>query len=254
MSRSTSTKKIAYPGVLADAISMVDISIKNQKSGKGSSGDATSIRTFLGTPSNSYMPGHTLVSSVSPLSDISQTRSRVGKIAKEGSSLIHHKTIVKPKTKTFRERDTFIQWLASLPEKFAPTQSQHRSNPTRRLVNPGCPAPSVETQRIKHFLSSLPEEVTEFDDAAESFDDFGDTTMLFKPFNRSRTMPVFANVRPSNSQEDLRSSSYLLDEENDEDQFADVGSSRLVHYASDGDLNWTSAVSKEVLDIMKRIL
>ena len=253
MSRSTSTEKVAYSGVPADVTSMADVSIKNQTSRKGVADDTVPIKTYLGTPSNSYLPDHTHVSSVSPLSDISQTRSRVGKIAKEGSSLIHHKTIVKPKTKIFGERDTFLQWLATLSEKFAPAQSQHRSNSTRRLVNPGHPAPSVETQRIKHFLSSLPEEITEFDDAHESSNDFRDSTMLFKSFNRSRTMPVFVkNVGRSNSQEDLRSSSHLLDEENDEDQFADVGNSRLVHYASDGDLNRASVVSKEVLDIMKK--
>lgn len=254
MSRSTSTEKIAYAGLVADVTRMVDMSIKNQTRGEGIADDAGPVRTYGGTPSSSYLPDHTLVPSVSPLSDIAQTRSRVGKIAKEGS-LIHHKAMVKPKTKAFRERDTFIQWLASLPEKFAPTQSQHRSNSTRRLVNPGRPAPSVETQRIKHFLSSLPEEITEFDDAPESFDDFGGCTTLFKPLNRSRTMPLFAkNVRRSNSQEDLQSSSHLLDEENDEDQFADVGNSRLIHYASDGDLNRAFAVSKEVLDITKREL
>ena len=68
-------------------------------------------------------------------------------------------------------------------------------------------------------------------------------------------MPAFVkNIRRSNSQGDLRSSSHFLDEENDEDQFADVGNSALVHYASDGDLNRASAFSKEVLDTMKREL
>ena len=253
MSRSTSTEKVAYAGVPADVSCIVDVPIKSQKSSEGITNGAGPRRTYFGVPSSAHVPDHSLVSSVSPLSDISQTRSRVGKTPKAGSSLIHNKTIVKPKTKTFRERDTFRQWLASLPEKFAPTQLQHRSNPTRRLVNSGRPAPSVETQRIKHFLSSLPEEITEFDDALESFDGFGDGTMLSKPFNRSRTMPVFAkNFRRSNSQGDLQSSSHLLDEENDEDQFADVGNSRLIHYASDGDLNRALAVSKEILDDTKR--
>ncbi|KAL8793110.1 MAG: hypothetical protein Q9195_004316 [Heterodermia aff. obscurata] len=254
ISRIISAEKVAYTRVVADATPLVNMPLKCQTGSQGIADDAASTAgTHLRITSGDYQPDQTPTSSVSPLLIIPQTRSKVGKVAKEWSSLNHQKTSVKPKTKTFRERDTFIQWLASLPEKFAPNQSQHRSNPSERLVNPGRCGPSVETQRIKHFLSSLPEEITEFDDALESFDDFNGGTTPFKSFNRSRTISIVPNnVRRSNSQEDLQSSSHILQEENDEHQPADVGRLRLVHYASDGDLNQTVPVSKEILEITKK--
>lgn len=253
MSRITSTGKVAYSGVAAAVTPLVNMPIEYQTSGQSIADDAVSTAgTYLGMPSGDYLPDHTLISSISPLPAIPQTRSKVEKIAKDGSALNHQKTLVKPKTKTLiRERDKFVQWLASVTEKFALLQSQHRSK--KPLVNPGRHTPSVETQRIKNFLSSLPEEVTEFDDALESFDDFRCGTMPFKSFNRSRTIPIVAeDVGRSKSQEDLQSSPHILQEKNDEHQFAEVENSRLVHYASDGDLNKTLAISKEILDITKK--
>ena len=244
---SFNNEKTVITGILPNANLLSDSTKKHQTAsqrGVDNALPATSPQDLL--PS-CQLPDEPSGALLLRLADASQISSKTVKIA-EGSSSNSQKVETKPRSKTFWERDTFIQYLAGLPEKFAPPSSQHRSRSTKRPASQGLRAPSVETQRIEHFLSSLPEETTEFDDLGEGI-------LPFKSSNRSRTMPVASsNIKRSNSQEDFQSSSHLLHEENDEDQFAEVGKSRLVHYASDGALNPASAVSKEALQEVKRDL
>lgn len=203
-------------------------------------------------PTNN-LPDDPALSIASYRRDTQQISQKSVRLTKEASTPGSQKAASKSKSKTFRERETFVQWLACLPEKFAPAPAQRRSGSSRRSVRHGHRVPSVETQRINHFLSSLPEN-DDFDDPPEGIDDYGGSSP-FQPANRSRTMPVVSNtIRRSNSQEDFQSSSHLLHEENDEDQFADVGKSKLVHYASDGDLDLALAVSNEALQVAKKDL
>ncbi|KAG7006880.1 hypothetical protein G7Y79_00012g032160 [Physcia stellaris] len=175
--------------------------------------------------STTDLPDEPAVSIFSYRRETRQNSSKSLRSPKEASIPGSQKATPKPKSKTFRERETFVQWLASLPEKFAPAPAHRRSSSSRRSVSHGLRGPTVETQRIKHFLSSLPEEIEDFDDPPDGTDDYGE--------------------------EDFQSSSHLLHEDDDDDQFADVGRSKLIHYASDGDLNLALAISKEALQVAK---
>ena len=190
------------------------------------------------------------VSIVSVRRETRQNSSKSLISTKETAAPGSQKAAPKPKSKNFYERETFVRCLAGLPERIGPAPAQRRSSSARRSVSHRFNAPSVETQRIRHFLSSLPEEIEDFDDPPDGTDDYGGGISPLQPANRSRTMPVTSNaIRRSNSQEDFQSSSHLLHEEDDDDQFADVGRSKLIHYASDGDLNLALAVSKEALQV-----
>ena len=200
-------------------------------------------------------PNEPAVSTASHRRETRQNSSKSLKSTKESSAPGSQKVTPKPKSKVFHERETFVQWLASLPEKFAPAPAHRRPTSSGRSLSHGPRTPTVETQRIKHFLSSLPEEIEGFDDHPEGTDDYRRVILPLQPANRSQTMPVISNiVRRSKSQEDFQSSSHLLHEENDDDQFADVGDLKLIHYASDGDLNLALAVSKEALQVAKKDL
>lgn len=217
--------------------------------------DTTSSPFLVDPPPSSYLYGEVPAGLISPRQEISQVPAKSMKSTKEISLMSSQRVLTKPRAGAFRERDTFIQWLASLPQKFTPKATQQRSFPTKRSTNPRSRGPSVETQRIRHFLSSLPEEVAEFDDPPEGLDDLATSIEPYNSVNRSRTMPVDSRgVKRSNSQDDFQSSSHRLHEENDEEQFADVGKSRLVHYASDGDLDMASAITREALQNAKKDL
>lgn len=175
------------------------------------------------------------------------------------SSTASRKGLVKPKSRNFQERDSFIRWLATVPSKFAPTPAQHKTKLAKHRPSQPSRAPSMETQRIKHFLSSLPEEAVDFEEAPEEYDDLVETVPLLKASKRSRTMPVSLSknitiVTRSNSQEDLQSSSHQLHEDTDMDQFADINRAKPIHYASDSNLNLALVVSAEALCEVKKDL
>ena len=84
---------------------------------------------------------------------------------------------------------------------------------------------------MNHFLSSLPEEVTEFVDVS---DEFSAPYIPKQPTDSSAanlSLPIFSNraLKHSQSFENFESSSRLLQEDADNSQFSDMPRSRLVH-------------------------
>ena len=142
--------------------------------------------------------------------------------------------------KTFSERDTFIRWLAGLPEKFRvpPHIPAHAVKKKSR--------PSVGSQRIGHFLSTLPEEPRDFRDALDDTSGKQISPSVSPNTRRSWTFPENLSHEPlemrdkklskSNSHEDLASIPLGLDEEEDLNPSADIPLSKLVHSASDSNL------------------
>jgi len=251
---ASSDEQFGSAGSIPDAIPPSTPITERRRASRPNILSAVPPRLPLDSIASLYLVEHPTAAIMSSQHDISQITGRKVKSAKEYPTPVPQKVITKTKSKVFRERDTFVQWLAYLPEKFAQKPIHHRTVSTKRPSRRGPHAPTIETQRINHFLSSLPEEITDFDHPSDGFDEFGNVLSLKSP-NRSRTMPIASSsMMRSNSQEDLLSSSYLLHEENDADQFADVGNPRLVHYASDGELNVALAVSKEALQVVIRDL
>ena len=149
------------------------------------------------------------------------------------------KTVLKPSF----DKDTFVRWLASLPEKFKAPLSESRQS---RLANlsgrPRNRHPTVESQRIGHFLSSLPEEPSEFDSMYAA-----DPEEIIEGLNRPKriqTLPMSFQqyIKRSLSQEELPTLSHLLVDETE-----GISNSKLVHYASDDALNLALAMSKQTL-------
>lgn len=151
------------------------------------------------------------------------------------------KTTAKTTSKPFLEKEIFVRWLASLPEKFkVPLSDDHEARQKYSSSRLKTGHPTVESQRIGHFLSSLPEAFSEYESAiTESFDHS----------KRSQTLPTFKKkyIHRSHSQEELPTHSHVLAEDIDNDQFSDVTKSKLVHYASDDALNLALATSKQTL-------
>ena len=154
----------------------------------------------------------------------------------------------KPGLKPFFEKETFIRWLASLPDRFKPHLPQdYRSMPAHLSSRPKTRQPTVESQRIGHFLSSLPEESSDYEFASGARSE--QIFEIIEPSLRSQTLPTFDQqyIRRSHSQEELPTPSHLLVEESDNDQFSGVIMSKLVHYASDSALNLALEMSKQTL-------
>ena len=152
----------------------------------------------------------------------------------------HKKNDVMVAGKAFRERDTFIRWLAGLPEKFRvpPRIPAHAVKQKSR--------PSVGSQRIGHFLSTLPEEPRDFRNALDDTSDKHTSPSASPNTRRSWTFPENLSREPSevyekklsksNSHEDMTSFPLNLDEEEDLSPSADMPLSKLVHSASDSNL------------------
>ena len=107
------------------------------------------------------------------------------------------------KPRPFLERETFIRWLAAVPEKLLLYPMRGRPKMTSITSHRDAVLPTVEAQRINHFLSSLPEEVAEYEDALAN-DGLTDKLLV-----RSSTMLdlVHRQLEHSRSQEILSTSS-----------------------------------------------
>jgi serine/threonine protein kinase/ankyrin repeat protein len=144
---------------------------------------------------------------------------------------IHPGEVLETRPRPFLERDTFKKWLAAMSEMqfFNPKRERENTTPMSHCC---ATVPTAEAQRISHFLSSLPEKSTEYEDA------LGDYDFARKVVFRSSTMPAHGTtqIRHSRSQETLLSSSHALGAGTEDCQFAELTSSRLIHHASDGDL------------------
>ena len=156
------------------------------------------------------------------------------------------KATVKSKSTSFIEKETFVRWLASLPDKFKAPSPEYRSVEPA-FSRPKTRHPTVESQRIGHFLSSLPEEASGYEIAPGAHSE--PTIEYLHRSKRSLTVSTFDQqyIQRSKSQEELPTASYLLAEETDDDQFSGVTKSRLVHYASDGALDIALTMSKQTL-------
>ncbi|KAI9699649.1 MAG: hypothetical protein M1836_002683 [Candelina mexicana] len=190
--------------------------------------------------------------------DVSQLKPTVTGAGARISSLVSSQSLPKVRSKRAQERDRFIKWSASLPTRSSTTPVHHRAKLDKSRRSQSARAPSVETERISRYLSSLPEETTDFEVPAVEFDISGEMIWPLKKGIRSQTMPISSSglatiFQRSKSQEDLQSSSHQLHEEADEDQFVGIRTSQIVHYASDGNLK-ASIVSGETLQEAKNDL
>ena len=158
------------------------------------------------------------------------------------------KSVVKPKSTPLFEKEKFVKWLASLPDIFkAPLPEYRSAEPVKPFARSKTRHPTVESQRIGHFLSSLPEETSGYESAPGAHSE--PTIEYLDRSQRSLTFPTSDQqyVQRSKSLEELPTASYLLAEETDDDQFSDVTKSKLVHYASDGALDVALTMSKQTL-------
>jgi serine/threonine protein kinase/ankyrin repeat protein len=140
--------------------------------------------------------------------------------------------IVPAKAKPFSERDTFKRWLMAIPDKFSFGSANGRLRTTSTVDSLQARLPTVEALRINHFLSSLPEEADGYEDALGNHDTINEPT----PRNSPSLEPAGPKIRHSRSQEIFTNSSQMLQAETEDTQFAGVTKSRLIHYASAGDL------------------
>ena len=125
----------------------------------------------------------------------------------------------------------YVRWLALLPDIFrGPLPESRETISPNKVKRYRKRHPTVEHQRIGHFLSSLPEESSEYEITPVA--NSGSTLIGQK---RSQTFPIFyqQNIERSHSQEELPTPSHLLTEETDDDYPSRFTKSKLVHYASD---------------------
>ena len=158
------------------------------------------------------------------------------------------KATTKTTPKPFVEKETFVRWLASLPDKFKTPMPEYLSVKSASLSGRTTTRhPTVESRRIGHFLLSLPEEPSGYENASGARSE-----RIIEGIDhskRSQTLPIFEPqyIKRSHSQEELLTPSHLLAEETDNDQFSGVTKSKLVHYASDGALNLALSMSEQTL-------
>lgn len=156
------------------------------------------------------------------------------------------KTMIKAGSKPSFDKETFVRWLGSLPEMFkAPSPENRQARAAKISQRPRKRYPTVESQRIGHFLSSLPEEPAEYENASRT-----NSKPIIDGLDPSKRSQTFSNfyqhsIKRSLSQEEFPTLSHLLSEETDNDQFSGVTKSILVHYASDDALNLALATSKQ---------
>lgn len=156
------------------------------------------------------------------------------------------KTMTKTGSKPSFDKETFVRWLVSLPEKFkAPLPENRQARAAKISQRPRKLHPTVESQRIGHFLSSLPEEPAEY----EIFSRAKSRSVMdgLDPSTQSQTFSTLyqQSIKRSLSQEEFPTPSHLLTEEIDNDQFSGATKSTLVHYASDDALDLALATSKQ---------
>ena len=155
------------------------------------------------------------------------------------------KSLTKRGPKLSFDREKFVRWLASLPEKFRGplTESREAKSPST-FKRSRKRHPTVEHQRIGHFLSSLPEEPSEYEITSGA--NSGSTLNGQK---RSQTFPMFyqQSIELSYNQEELPTLSHLLTEETDDDHPSGITKSKLVHYASDDALDLAHEMPKQSL-------
>lgn len=101
---------------------------------------------------------------------------------------LHSGEISSAKPNPSIERGTFIKWLAAVPERLSSNASRGQSKVTSALNRHQARVPAVES-RIGHFLSSLPEEATGYEDA------LFDLNGAPKPPIRSPTTPDLADTQ-----------------------------------------------------------
>lgn len=145
------------------------------------------------------------------------------------------------------DKEKFVRWLASLPDKFKAPLSENRQARLEKLCRrPNARPLTVESQRIGHFLSSLPEEPSEYEITHGSHSE-----LIIEGLDRSKRQiwPTFypQYTVQSLSQEQLPTTSDFLTEDADTEQFSGVTRSRLVHYASDNALCSALATSRQTL-------
>jgi serine/threonine protein kinase/ankyrin repeat protein len=157
--------------------------------------------------------------------------------------------VVRVKPDPFPDRGFIKSWLAALPAKFATPASQVRPRATKAPVRRPTLGPSIGSQRMQHFLSSLPEEPADFEHMSGEFSAYQQPTPPVSSSTIDSALPTFSNrpLERSKSFENFQTSSHILQEEADDDQFSDMPKSRLVHYASANNLDLELELSKKDL-------
>ena len=155
------------------------------------------------------------------------------------------KVLTKTGSKPSFDKMKYVRWLASLPEIFkGPSLENRETRSPSKVKRYRKRHPTVEHQRIGHFLSSLPEESSEYEITTGA--NSGSTLNGQK---RSQTFPMFYQqvIERSHSQEELPTPSHLLTEESDDDHYSEVTKPKLVHYASDDALDLAHEMPKQSL-------
>ena len=156
------------------------------------------------------------------------------------------KIMTKTGSKPSFDKETFVRWLASLPDIFKVPLSENRQARAANISQrPHKRHPTVEFQRIGHFLSSLPEEPAEYENTSRSISE--SISEIPDGQTRSQTFPAFyqQGIKRSVSQQEFLTPSHLLTEETDIDHFSGGTKSILVHYASNNGLDLALATSKQ---------
>ena len=150
----------------------------------------------------------------------------------------------------FSGRESFKQWLAVLPPKFK-SPNPHTVQPQKRQVPPsGQQLLSAEgTQRIAHYLFTLPEGPSDFEAATLSGrpDHLHWSNMESVKRSATWSAPVTNKLERSKSQEDLTSSSHLLQGDNYEERFVEVNATKHVRCPSDSNLPLLTNISNDGL-------
>ena len=155
------------------------------------------------------------------------------------------KVLIKTGPKPSFDKMKYVRWLASLPERFkGPLTESREARSPNMFKRSRKRHPTVQHQRIGHFLSSLPEEPSEYETTSGPR-----SWSTLDGQKRSQTFPMFyqQSIERSQSQEELPTSSHVLMEETDDDQPFGPIKSKLVHYASDGALHLAREMPKQSL-------
>ena len=138
----------------------------------------------------------------------------------------------KSQTRTFLTKESVIKWLGISNHKWKPP-----ARPDTMRLSKKMPC-MMESRRIGHFLSTLPAEAAGFEHIPPDSIDDDASIMRFSIANRSHTFAgiPLPSLKRSTSQEDIQVASNDLTEEAENERFADIGPSNLVHSASETDL------------------
>lgn len=137
-----------------------------------------------------------------------------------------------PQNRTFLTKESIIRWLGMSNHKWKSPTIPHTMRFSKRMPR------TMESQRIGHFLSTLPAETAGFEYIPPDSIDDNVSIMGLGMANRSQTFAAIPSPssKRSTSQEDIQFASNDLIEEVEGEQFADIGPSKLVHSASETDL------------------